>query len=294
MLTYNERIELREKLVNGKISLDLAKELYWKDYQEGQRSWHTKDWRERRAEILKEKCEICNSTDTLTIQHLSHPKKYSEFEREVTRKYTRIFKETNSTIDKFEFKEHIIKYYDYVPVPLCPNCGDNRPNKRVRKLPQYRCADCRHEFNEPIYKSLDELIAIFYEDEEALDVRDKCFVSKDKWKNKHNLSNIKYLFQREIAKTKDEEKIGKEAFLLYLDDDIKYLSFEDTITACRRCASNYDLKNMELCPKCKGHYKGIQYPTCIQCLPEDKRKAALEMIEFGKEWQAMHKELGID
>jgi hypothetical protein len=290
MLTYNERIELREKLVNGKISLDLAKELYWKDYQEGQRSWHTKDWRERRAEILKEKCEICNSTDTLTIQHLSHPKKYSEFEREVTRKYTRIFKETNSTIDKFEFKEHIIKHYDYVP----PNCGDNRPNKRVRKLPQYRCADCRHEFNEPIYKSLDELIAIFYEDEEALDVRDKCFVSKDKWKNKHNLSNIKYWFQREIAKTKDEEKIGKEAFLLYLDDDIKYLSFEDTITACRRCASNYDLKNMELCPKCKEHYKGIQYPTCIQCLPEDKRKAALEMIEFGKEWQAMHKELGID
>ena len=294
MLTYNERIELREKLVNGKISLDLAKELYWKDDQEGQRSWHTKDWRERRAEILKEKCEICNSTDTLTIQHLSHPKKYSEFEREVTRKYTRIFKETNSTIDKFEFKEHIIKHYDYVPVPLCPNCGDNRPNKRVRKLPQYRCADCRHEFDEPIYKSLDELIAIFYEDEEALDVRDKCFVSKDKWKNKHNLSNIKYWFQREIAKTKDEEKIGKEAFLLYLDDDIKYLSFEDTITACRRCASNYDLKNMELCPKCKEHYKGIQYPTCIQCLPEDKRKAALEMIEFGKEWQAMHKELGID
>ena len=294
MLTYNERIELREKLVNGKISLDLAKELYWKDYQEGQRSWHTKDWRERRAEILKEKCEICNSTDTLTIQHLSHPKKYSEFEREVTRKYTRIFKETNSTIDKFEFKEHIIKYYDYVPVPLCPNCGDNRPNKRVRKLPQYRCADCRHEFDEPIYKSLDELIAIFYEDEEALDVRDKCFVSKDKWKNKHNLSNIKYWFQREIAKTKDEEKIGKEAFLLYLDDDIKYLSFEDTITACKRCASNYDLKKMELCPKCKEHYKGIQYPTCIQCLTEEKRKSALEMIEFGKGWQAMHKELGID
>lgn len=294
MLTYNERIELKEKLANGEISLELAKELYWKDYKEGQRSWHTKDWKERRAKILKEKCEICDSTDTLTIQHLSHPQKYSDYEREITRKYTQIFKETNSDLDKSEFKKHIVKNYDYITIPLCPNCGDNRPNKRVRKLPKYRCAVCKHEFDEPIYKSLEELITIFYTDEEALDVRDKCFVSKDKWKNNHNLSNIKYWFQREKAKTKDEEIIGKEAFLLYLADDIKYLSFEDTITACRRCASNYDLKNMELCPKCKVHYKGIQYPTCIQCLPEDKRKSALEMIEFGKKWQSMERELGID
>ena len=53
MLTYNECIELRERLANGEISVKLAKELYWKDYKEGQRSWHTKDWKERRAEILK-------------------------------------------------------------------------------------------------------------------------------------------------------------------------------------------------------------------------------------------------
>ena len=294
MLTYNERIELREKLTNGEISLKLAKELYWKDYIEGQRSWHTKDWKERRAKILKEKCEICDSTDTLTIQHRSHPKKYSDYEREITRKYTQIFKETNSDIDKSEFKKHIEKNYDYIAVPLCTNCGDNRPNKRVKKLPQYRCVECQHEFDEPIYKSLEELFTFFYTDEEAFAVRDKCFVSKDKWKNNHNLPNIKYWFQREKAKTKDEEIIGKEAFLLYLTDDIKYLSFADTITACRRCASNYDLKNLKLCPNCKVHYKGIQYPTCIQCLPEDKRKAALEMIEFGKEWHTMQKELGID
>ena len=293
MLTYNERIELREKLTNGEVSLELAKELYWKDYKEGQRSWHTTDWKERRAKILKEKCEICDSIDTLTIQHLSHPKKYSDYEREVTRKYTEIFKETNCDIDELEFKKHIVNNYDYIAVPLCPNCGDNRPNKRVRKLPQYRCSVCKDEFDEPIYKSLEELITIFYTDEDALDVRDKCFVSKDKWRNNHNLSNIKYWFQRENAKAKNKDIIGKEAFLLYLTDDIKYLSFEDTITACGRCASNYDLKNMELCPNCKLHYKGVQYPTCIQCLPEDRRKAVLEMIEFGKEWREMHDKLGI-
>jgi hypothetical protein len=51
---------------------------------------------------------------------------------------------------------------------------------------------------------------------------------------------------------------------------------------------------MELCPECKQYYKGLQYPTCIQCLPEEKRKIALESIEFGKEMRAIHERLGID
>ncbi len=164
----------------------------------------------------------------------------------------------------------------------------------MKKIPKYRCLGCKHEFDNPVYKSVDELISIFLENEDALEVRDKCFVSKDQWRNNHNLSNIKYWMQRECAKNKDAEAIGKEAFLLYLNDDIKYLSFEDTITACRRCAYKFDIKKMELCPQCKVYYKGIQYPTCIQCLPEDLRKAALESIEFGKQWQQMHKDLGID
>lgn len=294
MLTYNELIELREKLANGEIALELAKELYWNDYKEGKRAWHTKDWKERRTKVIKDKCEICGSREALTLQHLSHPKKYYEYERDVTREYTQSFIDSNTIVDKCEFSEHIIKNYDYVPVPLCPNCESRYPNKRMRKIPQYLCTECRHEFDEPIYKLADELISTFYENEEAAEVRDKCFVSKDKWRNQHNLSQVKYWLQREIAKNKDIEIIGKEAFLLYLDENIKYLSFEDTMTTCKKCAFNFDLNNMELCPKCKEYYKGVQYPTCIQCLPEEKRKTALENIEFGKEWRAMHERLGID
>ena len=83
-------------------------------------------------------------------------------------------------------------------------------------------------------------------------------------------------------------------FLNFLGDNIKYLSFEDAITTCKKCASYFDLYNMELCPKCTEHYRGIEYPTCIQCLPEDKRKAALEKIEFGKIMNEKHKDLRID
>ena len=40
------------------------------------------------------------------------------------------------------------------------------------------------------------------------------------------------------------------------------------------------------------NYKGVQYPTCIQCLPEEKRKMALEKI--GNQMRSIKKEFGID
>jgi hypothetical protein len=295
MLTYNERIQLRDRLEKGDIGIEAAMAEYWNEFEEGQRSWHTKDWQERRSEVIKDKCEICNSKDTLTLQHRSHPKKYSEYLTAVTRGYAEEYRSTNTVIDKNEFATYVLTNYDYVPVPFCPNCKWwSNPYERVKKKPKYRCLGCKHEFDNPVYKSVDELISIFYKDEDAIEVRDKCFISKDKWRNKHNLSNIRYWLQRERAKSKDSETIKKEAFLLYLKDDIKYLSFDDTITACKRCASYYDLYKMELCPQCKENYKGIQYPTCIQCLPEEKRKVVLEIIEFGKGWREMHGELRID
>ena len=75
MLIYHELIELRKKLANGEITLEHAEEVFWKDYKEDKRSWHTNDWKERRAEVIKDKCEICGSKEKLTIQHLSHTKK---------------------------------------------------------------------------------------------------------------------------------------------------------------------------------------------------------------------------
>ena len=75
---------------------------------------------------------------------------------------------------------------------------------------------------------------------------------------------------------------------------IKYLSFEDSITACKKCASSDDLYGMELCPKCNTNYKGIEYSTCIECLPQEQQIKAKEKIEFGKQMQEAHKKLGID
>ena len=52
MLTLKELIELKEKLAKGEITQDRSKEIYWNDYEEGKRAWHTKDWKERRNEVI--------------------------------------------------------------------------------------------------------------------------------------------------------------------------------------------------------------------------------------------------
>lgn len=294
MLTFSEIIDLRQKLAVGEIELVQAKALYWLDSKEGQRSWHAKDWKERRKEFLKDQCEICTGTDTLTVQHLSHPKKYSEYLREITREYADRQIEANPEISQDRFTDYVLKNHDYEPLALCPNCSAKNPSVRVRKMPKYRCAECRHEFHEALFRTADELIAIFYGNADAYEVIDRCFVSKDKWRNRNNLSSLKYWMQRESAKNKNSETIEKEAFLLHLDDCIKYLSFEEAITACRKCAFNFDIKKMDLCPECKKHYKGLQYPTCIECLPEEKRKKVQASIQFGKEWHEWHRQKGMD
>lgn len=294
MLTLDEIIELRDKLSNNEIDLDTAKNQYWANNNGEKRSWHTKDWKERRLKFIKDKCQICSSADTLTIQHLSHPREYMDFEREVIRKYTNNKIESNNQVDKIVFTNYILEKYDYDPVLLCPNCSCKNPSIRIRKTPKYRCKECKCEFEEPNIRSLDELINIFINNEDAYEVVDKCFISKDKWRNINNLKSIKYWMQSDNTKQSNIEKIHKEAFLLFLDDNIKYLSFEDTITACRKCAYHYDITKMDLCPKCNKHYKGIQYPTCIQCLPEDQRNKVLEMLEFYKEMAEIHNNLDIE
>lgn len=294
MLSYNKIVDLRDRLVSGEIGLEQAKEIYWADFKDGKRSWHTNDWKERRGQFIKDKCEICSSEEILTLQHRSHPRKYSDYATEITRQYAKEYINTNPEIEKCDLLNFIRQNYTYIPIPLCPQCKSRKPNDRTSKNPRYLCTKCRHEFDETTHLSVEEIVSLFYVNKEALEVRDKCFHTNDSWKNRHNLSNIRYWMQRAKAKESNIEEIEKKALILNINDIIKYLSFEDTITACKKCASYFDIYNMELCPNCKTYYKGVQYSTCIQCLPEEKRKQALEKIEFGNQMRAIEKELGID
>ena len=293
MLTLNELTKLKDSIEKGDTSIEDAKIKCWGDKKEGKRFWHTNDWKDRRSKTLKSHCEICQSDDSLVIQHLSHPRKYTEIRTEIANEYTKVHLDSMPEIDITEFTTYLSDEYEYQPVSLCPNCNARKPNKRIRKKPQFLCTDCGSEFEQTTNRSLGEMVSILYKNEDAPEIRDKCFTTKDEWKNKHSLLDVRYWRQRKKIEAANSDEIERKAFLPYLDDNIKYLSFVDTITACKKCASYYDLNRMELCPICRKNYKGIEYQSCVPCLPEEKRKIAEEKIEFGRAMREFDENLGI-
>jgi len=295
-MTYEEIIKLKEKVSNDEISYKDAKEIYFKDIE---RSWHTKDWKERRDVIIKDKCEQCGSTETLTLQHFSHPRKYDEIQRATFQQYYDKFSiENENNKETLISKDDILNYIENAPHEIklvCPVCSGNFYTRR--KAPIHVCNRCRHEFDEPVSKEMPE-----YVDDFILTGEEKYRIAKLKKSSIIFYSDLLPSIIGSMVRKKYLKEIEKMTMLNYLDENIKYLSFENTKTFCKKCAFNYDKREMDLCPKCKLNYKKIQYETCVDCLPEGELKDRIrekqaeynEMKEFRKSMNEMEHELGID
>jgi hypothetical protein len=70
-------------------------------------------------------------------------------------------------------------------------------------------------------------------------------------------SGIKELIEEEIKKAGEE-----------------YESLTNAIALCKRCHFS-SLKGMNLCPVCRNKYKSLNYETCFDCLPKDKKAEVL-------------------
>jgi ribosomal protein S27AE len=301
-MTYEETINLREKLDKDEISPDIAKEMYFTDLKNGKRSWHTNDWKERKKLIIKDKCEQCGSIENITLQHSFHPEKFNKYYFEAYMHFHTIFVEENlSILDNLTSKEDIINYIDNTPretFSMCPKCGGSYYSRR--KEPHLVCGRCKNEFNEPVSKLLPEYIDDLYSTYD-ISVLDRPANAPGNRKIKHIMlfSEIKRKITnqkiKEMLKVKYQFSIDKKAMIDCLDAGIKYLSFEGTKTLCKKCAFNQDINGKDLCPVCKKNYKAIQYKTCVDCLPDGELKNHIkEQYEFSKKMYEMHKDLGID
>jgi hypothetical protein len=74
-------------------------------------------------------------------------------------------------------------------------------------------------------------------------------------------TGVKELIEEEVKKAEDE-----------------YESLKNAIALCKRCHFA-NLRNMNLCPICKNKYKALNYETCFDCLPEEKKSGILERLK---------------
>ena len=302
MITLEEIIILKNNLEKDIISTDIAKELYFSNLDMDKKSWHTKEWKERRKQVIKDKCEKCGGNEILTLLNLSRPEKYDKYYLYAYNYFKDIFSNKNDTnYENLITRNDIINYINITPretFSMCPKCSGGY--KLVKSRNKLVCNRCKYEFDEPINKILPEYIDDLYSDFDP-SIIDKPGNAPGNRKVKHIMlySYIRTKLARnkfyEIFKEKYQNKIDKKAMIDYLNANIDYLSLENTKTLCKKCSFSEKINGRDLCPVCKKNYKKLQYDTCVDCIPdEEKRNKIIENLNFYKEMHNMHKEMEID
>lgn len=249
-------MKLHEQLLTNTIEIEQAKSLFFE--KKNTKAWHTKDWRKRRDLMLQEKCEQCGSKDTLVLQHQFHPKNYGECKYLVICKYGEEFNKQHP-IDTFISDDEVFKWYDAMPktsIKVCPKCYNRGIRERKTLKPILKCDKCKHTFNVP--KNINSPLLIDDRHSSYPQKSQSVLFSKLKWDLYKKKCN-------ERLKTIYAEEIERATMIMMVEDLIRYLSFKDTVTWCKKCAFNYDINHANLCPTCKKNYKLISFSECKEC-----------------------------
>ena len=187
--------------------------------------WTTKEWKNKRDNIIKNECAVCNSNKgPFVLQHTKQPQEFPKLYDEIAQK------ELMASIPDYE-KVHSEKIEDAINYEIqtnfemrdsCPNC--KVVNIRIRKTmtPKYVCVN-NHSFELP-------LILKYYRKSQTTNLE---IVRK---KGLEILPEIiAYKMRREFSE-KNDLAIGKKALLISLSESLEYWSFDNTKTACKKCS----------------------------------------------------------
>lgn len=255
-MTEDQLIKLREEIVQSKIEPKEAGEILFSNKT---RAWRTKEWKKKRDKLIKDRCEQCGSKEVLTLQHTCHPRDYGTIKKEICIKYGQLINEKyplESLVNEKEVVRYFKKNIDKEERDVCPSCSSINISLRKTLSPKYKCNRCKGLFEAPIRK----IIPIFIDDRKegkSQEVNTITFSSLE-WKIYKEKS-------RELLFEEYGEQIEKEILITTIDEYLRYISLEDTVTFCKKCAFLWDKKHMNLCPICKIKYKMIYHKTCYDC-----------------------------
>lgn len=252
--------QIRQDLIDNVINYSEAFELIKKL----PKPWNTKEWAIKRSTLIKNYCEQCNiEGEVFVAQHLTHPENFSRiktkllykklveyYSKNVTEKPTVTTQEIGDFIKKFSEKR-----------TACPNCKKLTYRERKTMTPKYFCENCKTYFE---HTTTIEYISIFKSISNYEQVASYIIDRKH--------TDIKQKIQNKVFE-EHENEIGKIALLKSIDLHFKYVSLENIVTFCKKCASRMDFSTQLLCWSCKKNYFNYDtYDNCYECF-ENKRTA---------------------
>lgn len=118
----NDLDQIEQALLQDKITYLEAGEII---YNSSKKPWHTKEWQEKRNQLIKQACEQCDSTEKpQVLQHLWQPRSYKSVVREKYQEYLNNIKDKYAVneIISIEMVDNYIKKFS-VEREACPECN---------------------------------------------------------------------------------------------------------------------------------------------------------------------------
>jgi hypothetical protein len=210
--------------------------------------WQTVAWKRRRDTLIGEACEQCSSaSQPLVLQHMHQPRKFGDIAYAIRGEIMQriMFEHPLTPHSEAELAER----------QACPACKSVNITWQ-NTLSRWKCNHqrCGQVFEQPI-----TVRALTAEIRRARKERGR------------------EAYQREIQPLLDgcKGEIMHRATLLSLEEHIRYLRCEDTVTFCKKCAFLWDKKGLRLCRRCYEHYHSFGYAVCWDC----KQAASIEEAE---------------
>jgi len=207
-------LEIQERYMSGGITFDEAIALL----TSMPLSWRTKEWAERRAHKLDDKCSVCGTTEKLQIQHLKHPRKIFQIRKDYIKNKLPEFEKV--LVERHSKDMLKMLNSDRQERDMCPVCS----SLSARFVPSQNIWKCinRHEFEKPKR-------GYYYPKARTTDP-EKAY------------GGIFWKFVWELVRTDYQQDINQYTLTEYINDSIEYMAMDHVKTCCKRCAFIEDKK----------------------------------------------------
>lgn len=230
----------RERFIAGELTSQQVIEMMG-DLTNNYKSWQSSYWKENRKELIGDHCVQCGTKEgVLVLQHFYHPVRFMNYFNSIR----------SAAYHKWEQSKHFesIPNIDvFVERDGCPKCHSVAIRYR-KSTSEWVChgkkkqRECGNVFSSPMRVTV-------------IDQHATSDLKKEKRKERYDQFLTEW----------DQEKDKRTAILMWFDGNIRYLSFVDTTTFCKKCAFLWDMKDMCYCHSCgKWHNKFRDCPYCAK------------------------------